>query len=89
MRLNEAVEKINRIRPILGRENNEALDVILEELYAPRMFEIKLDEKKVSEMIHDVARETSDCVVCLRQGCEYRDAEVVRVNCPLLKTSAV
>lgn len=31
----------------------------------------------------------NDCLTCLRQGCEHRQNEVIRINCPLFKRSAV
>lgn len=73
MTLNEAVEHINGIRPSFGHETNEALDVVIGVATDPGIRFALLD----------------DCERCLRQGCEYRGAEVIRVNCPLMKTSAV
>lgn len=30
-----------------------------------------------------------NCNTCLRQGCEYKDTGIVRINCPLWRASAV
>lgn len=73
MTLNEAVEHVNGIRPSFGHETNEALDVVIGVATDPGIRSALLD----------------DCEQCLRQGCEYRDADVIRVNCPLFMRSAV
>ena len=73
MTLNEAVEHVNGIRPSFGHETNEALDMVIGVATDPGIRFALLD----------------DCDGCLRQGCEYRDAGVIRVNCPLFMSSEV
>lgn len=89
MTLNEAVERANRIKPMLGEENQEAVDVLIDETKPGISFTVRLNEERLKEQIHDIVRDLDDCENCLRQGCEYRGAEVFRVNCPLFMSSAV
>ena len=88
MTLDQAIRQLNKSKPAFGAETCEALDVVIDAATDRRIkVDLVFDEEKLLGRIGAFIRELDDCEGCLRQGCEYRDE--IRVNCPLLKTSAV
>lgn len=78
-----AIEHLNNLRPSLGHETNEALDAVMEDIT------VKFDDSDIDDAIRAGIEIWNDCTTCLRQGCEHRQNEFIRVNCPLFKESAV